>query len=399
VLYADGSVDIIWHADPMSGSTPMFGPGAVVAVGASTADTWIWNDQPNICVAESGGRVLCRTSHRTTVQSYQVPGEVVKLTSGGDYHVCALNDRGEIWCWGDNMWGQLDDSQIVFEPRFFDTTVSGVSTWGYISDGGLYEPGFYAPIDGGTQWSPDPAVVAQVGDAQFVGHWGFLLSQGVLLDKWTQKPLVSGIARCDGRGELVCDDGMGGWAVRIGCVDTAGNPVVVGNTCAGWGGLPNGCLLSADGGVDCIPWMTRVALPGPASRISASTSSSGGCAVLAQGEVLCWSDPTASPQPIPGLQPGTREIEGDLSFGCALTGPQTVQCWGDNSCGQLGQRGPSSATANVRTFDEPIVHLAADGATVCVQLQSGRAACWGGNAYGFLGRTLWRAETPVQIVR
>jgi hypothetical protein len=397
VLYADGSVDVLWNDPPQPNSTPIHGPGAV-AVGSSLADNWTWEGRPNICVAESGGQIICQSTYWTTVRRHKIPGEVVKLTSGGDCHVCALNDRGDIWCWGDNEWGQLDDSQIVFEPRFFDATVSAVSASGYISDGGLYSAALYPPLDGGTQWSPDPAVVARVGDAQFVGHWGFLLSQGILLDKWTQKPLVSGIARCDGRGELVCGDGMGGWAVRVGCVDTAGNPVVVGTTCAG-GGSTYGCLLNADGTVDCIPGMTRVALPGPASRISVSTVSSGGCAVLAQGEVRCWSDPTATPQPIPGLQTGTREIEGDLFSGCALTGPQTVQRWGDNSWGQLGQRGPPIATANVRTFDEPIVHLAFDGATVCVQLQSGRAACWGANPGGLLGRTLWRAETPVQIVR
>jgi hypothetical protein len=396
VLYADGSVDILWNSTPMPGSTALHGPGAV-AVGASSEDGWITNTPANVCVAESGGHIICQTPYGTSVRHYQVPGEVVKLTSGGDFHVCALNDRGDIWCWGDNIWGQLDDSQVVFEPHFFDKTVSAVGTWGYVSDGGLYSTQFYYSDDGGTQWSPDPAVVAQVGDAQFVGQWGFLLSQGVVLDRWTRQTVVSGIARCDGLGELLCNDTMS-FEPHVACVDMTGNPVLVGKNCIG-GGVLHGCLLNADGTVDCLPGMTRVALPGAASRISASLVASGGCAILAQGGVRCWSDPTATPQPIPGLQPGAREIEGDLAFGCALTGPRTVQCWGVNAFGQLGQRGPSSPTANVRTFDEPIVHLAADVATVCVQLQSGRAACWGQNEFGLLGRTLWRAEAPLQIVR
>lgn len=396
LLYADGSVDILWTGAPMPGSTPMHGPGAV-AVGGSANVCWATSAVNNVCIAEKGGRINCQATYGTGVRSYQVPGEVVKLTSGADFHVCALNDRGEVWCWGDNYWGQLDDSQVVFEPRFFDATVSSISAWAYVSDGGLYVAPGFSTDDGGTQWSHGPSLQASVGDAQLVGHWGFLLSQGTLLDGWTRQPLASGIASCGGRGELACIDPFS-FGSQLGCVDDAGNALVAGRSCTG-GGASKGCLLNADGTVDCTPGMTRVALGGPASRISVMAYSTEGCAVLTGGQVRCWSDPSAPPRPIPGLLPGVREVEGGLSGGCVLAGSRTVQCWGDNSYGQLGQRGPSSATANARTFDEPIVHLASSVATVCVQLQSGRAACWGSNADGLLGPVLWRAETPVQIVR
>jgi len=106
-----------------------------------------------------------------------------------------------------------------------------------------------------------------------------------------------------------------------------------------------------------------------------------------------------------------RQIEGSLISGCSVVGSNTVQCWGDNTYGALGQPGGSSSAAVTHVFPDPIVTMTAMGygslpapmQQVCVQLVSGRAACWGYNPPGRgtpgLGLGLLHSDVPIQIVR
>jgi len=71
---------------------------------------------------------------------------------------------------------------------------------------------------------------------------------------------------------------------------------------------------------------------------------------------------------------------------CALKADSTVQCWGDNSYGQLGDGTTSNRLMGVRVSGlTGVTAIAAGGGHTCAVTSSGAVWCWGGNFSGQLG--------------
>ena len=129
------------------------------------------------------------------------------------------------------------------------------------------------------------------------------------------------------------------------------------------------------------------------------------CAVLNDGQLLCWGnnddgqlgignttsggvwDPTAV-----DLGSGRKAISIALSNGasCALLDDQSVKCWGKNNKGQLGLGNTSSndvLTPHLVTFTGSSKPVKLFGALTafCALMDNGSVACWGGNSEGQLG--------------
>jgi len=141
------------------------------------------------------------------------------------------------------------------------------------------------------------------------------------------------------------------------------------------------------------------------------------CAVIA-GEALCWGqgqdgrlgdDATAehelhrpsyvvraaSGQPVRDA----RTVAAGEQHSCLVTQGGAVECWGDNSWGQLG-RGAGAALANAGT-SAPVVVLDSVEAIAAGQrhtcaLRAGAVYCWGANGYGQLGGA---TQTPAGAPR
>src|SRR5436190_1932817 len=124
------------------------------------------------------------------------------------------------------------------------------------------------------------------------------------------------------------------------------------------------------------------------------------CMRLPDGTVQCWGRDTfgqlgngdgnladsSVPVAVRGLTTATRVVTGD-SHTCALLGDGTVQCWG---VGDSGQRGDGTFN-NISTVPVAVVGLsnavavAARGYHSCALLGDGTVRCWGRNADGQLG--------------
>ncbi len=83
-------------------------------------------------------------------------------------------------------------------------------------------------------------------------------------------------------------------------------------------------------------------------------------------------------------------------FSCALLDGGAVACWGNNSIGQLGDgtsNGPQDCYGSPGCSDTPVAlgglteatAIAAGGAHACALLSGGTVECWGWNGYGQLG--------------
>jgi alpha-tubulin suppressor-like RCC1 family protein len=126
------------------------------------------------------------------------------------------------------------------------------------------------------------------------------------------------------------------------------------------------------------------------------------CALMEDGSALCWPinwDAT-EPAVLPGLEQNVTVLAGGRWHFCAVVDEEAL-CWGNNRSGQLG-------SGDEEEHDEPVpvtglagvpVALAAGYSYTCALLDTGTVQCWGGNQYGQLGNgTTENSLTPVDVI-
>jgi alpha-tubulin suppressor-like RCC1 family protein len=137
-------------------------------------------------------------------------------------------------------------------------------------------------------------------------------------------------------------------------------------------------------------------LPG-VTVVSLTAGAKHACAVLEDGSVQCWGnnqagqlgDGTTTDSRMPALVhglPPAAEVRAGNGHTCARLRNNTVACWGDNSVYQLvnGTTKSSSKPVPVPGL-VGVVELVAGGASGCVRVGEGEVRCWGANASGQLG--------------
>ncbi|HEU5055802.1 MAG TPA: hypothetical protein VFU21_04735 [Kofleriaceae bacterium] len=239
-----------------------------------------------------------------------VDSELARSLTAGGAHSCAIDDDTNVWCWGDNQFGQVsaDAADIAAFPEdsltFFDSAV-------LVAAGGRHS--------------------AAVIDDDSVTTWGEESSPAL------------------GRGDPAPSDP---YSIVVDAFDARGSISA---------GAEHTCAVGTDRGVRC--WGTagdgRLGLEGgdrysPADiGLDADQVRAGGrhtCAL--DGDALrCWGANDAGQLGADGASgPDPREVAGSwlavASGGehtCAIAGDRTVRCWGDNGAGQLGREGDGSS--------------------------------------------------------
>lgn len=242
----------------------------------------------------------------------------------GGYHSCALLIEGTVKCWGDNQYGQLGDGQTTLRSAI-PIKVSGLSNVIAIAAGKYHA---CALLAGGA--------VKCWGD----NYWGQLgVDTTTLLS--TTPVLVSGNLTAS--------------AITAGFDHTCA--LLIGGTVKCWGFNGKGEL--GNGTQTITPNPTPVPVSG---NLTATAITAGGhhtCAILVGGVVNCWgytpygelgvsagTTPfSTTPVPVSGNLTVTN-IAAGYAHTCALLTQGTMQCWGSNSAGQLGD-------GNVTTLANP----------------------------------------------
>jgi alpha-tubulin suppressor-like RCC1 family protein len=136
------------------------------------------------------------------------------------------------------------------------------------------------------------------------------------------------------------------------------------------------------------------------------------CALMASGSVQCWGyngegqlgngSYDNSYTPVVSNLGGTAVDIAALSFStCAVLSNGAVQCWGYNSYGQLGNG--STSTSNTPVYvslqqGSQAISITGGYGTACALLSTGQVDCWGDNAEGQLGDNSTSASsTPVMV--
>jgi alpha-tubulin suppressor-like RCC1 family protein len=133
--------------------------------------------------------------------------------------------------------------------------------------------------------------------------------------------------------------------------------------------------------------------------ISFSAGQYANCVLTEAGGIKCWGynyygqlgDGTKIDRSIPvdvaGLGSGVAAISTGYKHTCALTSLNAVNCWGDNTYGQLGNgtTTQSSNPVNVSGLSSGVGAISVGEFHACALTATGGVKCWGDNTFGQLG--------------
>lgn len=383
--------------------------------------------------------------------------------AAGWYHTCAVLSSGGADCWGDNERGDLGDGSLTgpeicgeFRCSTVPVPVSGIADataiaagpaescavlavgevdcWGSNEEGQLGDGTSSGPevcetrskTDVGCSAKPVPAsgIANATAVSTGLGFSCALLSSGGI-DCWgfnAYGQLGDGVT-----GPETCN----GWACSTVPVPVSG----ITNATAITAAEDFACALLSSGAVEC--WgenrqgqlgdgtTKNSSTPVPVSGITdavalAAAGNNDTCAVLWGGGVECWgangyaqlgggfaSEYSSTPVVVQGLSGAALATGGGAEYSCAALSAGTVECWGDNSNGQLG-----TGTTGLETCQwggcsrKPLRASGITSATAltgggednaCALLSAGGVDCWGSNFLGEAGNGGGYAPTPVPV--
>lgn len=336
----------------------------------------------------------------------------VALVTTGRYHTCALLDTGDLWCWGRNCDGQLGDGATA-QARTSAVCVQGLQD---VTDIGLGETHSCALTVGNEVWCWGDNQFGQLGTGDFVDNLIPAVVIGLPVGQIAQ--LVSGHDHSCVRlqvGDVWCwgsnldgqlgagDFGAGPAPVRVIDIPNAAEVQAAGHhmlarTVDGrffvWGDNAYGQL--GDGTRTDQPGPVELQVPAGVTFVEPARAGHHSCARTSDGRAFCWGrnnrgqvDGTGAdvlaPTEIAGL-PFVIDIAAGHEHTCILAQTQEVWCWGDNSFGQLGDGTFSGRATPNRVTD--LVNMTTLGNAsdhTCGTDGDGQIVCWGQNVYGQVG--------------
>ncbi len=197
----------------------------------------------------------------------------------------------------------------------------------------------------------------------------------------------------------------GGSAAIGGSTSTGGAPATGGSS--GTGGAPSTGGTAATGGIATTGGTTSA----PLMAKAVATGYQHSCAIVRDGTVQCWGSNSSGqlgnnsntdslvPVTVVGISTAFS-IAAGIDFTCATLADGYMKCWGGNQYGQLGNgtQANSPAPADVSgIFANAIaVSVASNGYHACALLSSGNGLCWGNGQQGQLGNgASASSSTPV----
>ncbi|WP_334194054.1 RCC1 domain-containing protein [Pararhodobacter sp.] len=293
-----------------------------------------------------------------------------QIVAGGS-HSCARTTDRALFCWGDNINGQVgnasNDDQLNPQPipvYSRDIALGDFHTCALRENGRPY------------CWGRNNA--GQVGDGTTQGRWRPVSVPG--LRRVTQ--VVAGA-------EHSCALHSNG---TVSC----------------WGANGAGQL----GDRTFIDRLTPVSVIGLRRVVALTAGGNHTCALRDTGMVLCWGANDAGQlgdgtttnrnQPTNVIPFGrVRQITAGSRHTCAVHNFNNVFCWGSNSSGQVGDGSFTDRPQAVRVLRLPvqsIVQVSAGGLHSCALAMDGSAYCWGNNTAGQLGDgTMSNRWRPVMV--
>ncbi|HTR50050.1 MAG TPA: hypothetical protein VMJ10_05030 [Kofleriaceae bacterium] len=306
----------------------------------------------------------------------------------GAQHTCATSAAGELWCWGSNSVGQIGiamTSQYNPEPH---TVVGGATTWATVAAGGEQTCGLGADHNLWCFGRGTTSVSSVTTPTQVAGTWS-----AISVGQTTACAIASDASLWCWGANYSGEVGDGTYANRATptrIADPSWTALSVGASYA--------CALRSDGSAFC--WgagpigdgSSQRALPtlvvgGPYAAISVGDEHA--CAIEASsGFLQCWGQNSSGqlgtgdtmayyvPQTI-GMATWT-EVSAGFDHTCGVSGASLL-CWGDNSFGELGT---GTFVSQMSPFPIGSAATPSSGLYDTCAVGGGALACWGSNVFG-----------------
>jgi alpha-tubulin suppressor-like RCC1 family protein len=302
-------------------------------------------------------------------------GHTFEMVSTGRYHTCALTVDGDVYCWGDNEYGQLGNGTTV--DSYTPVRIEAAVQFAMVASGSLH------------------TCAVTVDDEAFC--WGSnsnrKLGDGTNVQQRNAPVAVSGGLQFE-------------W-VSTGASSTCG--IVAGGAAYCWG--ENGYGQLGNGSSTLVIASTPQAVSGDHTYRWISTDAYSTCALTLTGEAYCWGrnhvgqlgDGTTTQRTEPVLVSGGFTYE-SFSVGtwhtCGVTAQGMLYCWGSNRDGELGDGTGADKAVPSLVSDHLLMQLVAAGSQhTCALATTGRAYCWGLGFFGQLGHGSWTdALNPAPVI-
>jgi len=410
-------------------STSITGSGnsasVVLQTVASPATAQIVTGGNHACSLKSDGTVFCwglntsgQLGNNTNTQS-TVAGQVLDSTGNvflsnivqidaGTNFTCALTSTGEVYCWGDNGYGQLGNNSVT--ATNLPVQVHGVGDSGFIS--GISQIALSAD-----------------GVCALVAADGSLLCWGAGLYGQIGNGLQTNINKTP---LAVQDVGGGGTLTGVAQVGKGNKhtcAVKTDHTAYCWGQNTNGKLGDNTVTLRTTPVQVHGVFDSGMLADVAQISPSDGhftCARKTDGTAFCWglnssgqlglNSTTATSTPAQVLGVGgtgtltdVAQITVGNAYACAVKTDGTVFCWGLNTYGPLGDGSRTQRNAPVQVIGvgsagnlTSVAAVDALSATTCASKTDGTVYCWGYGSEGQLGVNNGTGnafnEVPLQVL-
>jgi len=358
---------------------PKLGTANTCAVDESSK-LWCWGSNQYHLMGTGDSSLLGNRYVPTRVGT--MTGDVVAFDVGFGANFCAIDSTGQLFCWGNNTYGELGVGDKV--DRTSATPVSF--------------PNGAVPVDvvigKDYTFAIDTNGKLYVWGRNYNGNYGNG-TEGVASESDTpiHVPHANGVVQVSGGASSAC------------LLDTESKLY-----CWGWNGygmvtlerLPNSVLS---------PY--HVPIPGGGvTKIDQFSSEHGICAINDSAELYCWGSNNVG-QLGQGVLYGTWydppkvPVPGDVidvavgsQNNCAITSDNKLWCWGDNQFGQLGTGACCvDQLSPVQTLAPDPVYVDAGHKHTCSVDSAGQLWCWGWNTVGKVGTggTKTYYKSPVAI--
>jgi alpha-tubulin suppressor-like RCC1 family protein len=335
-----------------------------------------------------------------------------RLSAGG-YHTCAATSPGPVYCWGWGQSGQLGDGGQTYStgtPRavpdssdLIELEAGGEHTCGLAADGHVECWGYdrWGQIGNGPAGSIGPTAVVGIDDAVEVAagaQHSCALRENGSIKCWGHgyfHQLGTGQAQ---ESDVPVDVTVVTGATAIAAGSDHNCAIVAGGAVRCWGRNHYGQLGTA--AVADNPGVPgAVDVPGIANAIQIVAGERHTCALIEGGSVQCWGQDGYgqlgnavggdSASPVPAGIAGAVEISSGEYHVCVRHAAGTMSCWGYNNDGQLADgNSPNHAFVPVGTngIDSASqIALGAFHSCAVVRTEPVNFKCWGTGNFGQLG--------------
>lgn len=392
------------------------------------------------CAIATGGIVLCWGYYRSESPTYlrydpEHPAVLANLPpiirlAAGKSHFCAISYNRDVYCWGENRYGQLGNRST--EDSHVPIKVAGVSNvdaiyagWNYtcaregdghfkcwgslVNSFGVQvikhpQPTLVEQLTGATAVAPGPdqlCMVNSVGNLECTNGETPKYSHGPSLNDLTNIALgfrfgcalkKTGIVACWGDNDYGQANPKAIGRFMFGAIDIEG----IENATKLAVGAKNVCVMLADSRVKC--WGNNnfygttvengwnwdvVEVPGlnnPKTLAMGLRT----CVIEINNGLKCWGNNTIT---VPVLS-GAPQFTIGQTHACKLNADQSIRCWGNNAFYQLGSLDKQSTNVEIpRNSQFSAIGITAGPGITCVLADTGSVWCWG----------LGKSHTPIMV--